>query len=120
MTTLTEVALVVRADRPPLRVIGEQAAPGLAVVAALDADDRYSGGWWLVHQASGWVLTSGATCAHCARRAAAELAAIDWTRPVGELTGDIWVQVAVTGNTPARAILRSCASAYTCEIPEGC
>lgn len=119
MTTLTEVALLVIDDRPPVLLIGEQVAPGLAIVPALDATDRYNGGWWLVHQASGRPLTSIATCPHCARLAAAKLAGIDWTRPALVLTADQAVRDLVTGDDFA-TVVRSCASAVTCEIPEGC
>ncbi|MFC7246051.1 hypothetical protein ACFQO7_26540 [Catellatospora aurea] len=120
MSALTEVGLDLGGfARPRVPVMGEQAAPGLLIVPAVNAEYRYSGGWWLVHAESGRVLTAVPTCVHCARTGAGLLAGHDWTRPVLVLTADPAVQATVTG---ARfvALVRGCASAYTCEIPEGC
>lgn len=120
MSALTEVGLDLGGfARPRVAVMGEQAAPGLLIVPAVNAEDRYSGGWWLVHAASGRVLTGIPTCVHCARTAAGLLAGYDWTRPAPAVTADPQVQATVTGKQFV-ALVRSCASAYTCEIPEGC
>ncbi|MEV4417773.1 hypothetical protein [Catellatospora sp. NPDC049609] len=120
MSALAQVALDLGGfARPRVPVMGEHTAPGLLIAPSVNADDRFSGGWWLVHADSGRVLTGVPTCVHCARTAAGLLAGHDWTRPALVLTADPAVQATVTGPEFV-ALVRGCASAYTCEIPEGC
>ncbi|GAA1423099.1 hypothetical protein ACFQZ4_54380 [Catellatospora coxensis] len=119
MSAQTEIALKVTADRPPVRVFGEPVAPGLSIVPSVYADGRYGVGFLLAHEPSGCVLTAVPTCVHCARQAGARLAGFDWTRPAPQLITDQAVREAVTCSDLV-TLLRGCASAYTCEIPEGC
>ncbi|BCJ71214.1 hypothetical protein CS0771_07580 [Catellatospora sp. IY07-71] len=117
MTALTQVMVSTHKDRPQVLVLGERVAPGLVITPGVDGAGRYGGGWLLTHVATGHAVLGCATCLYCARRAAATLIGIDWTRAGADLAGDEQVRAAVQGE--AARIVRDC-NAWTCEIPDGC
>lgn len=80
-------AVIRTADGYPVTVhAGPTRVPGLAVVPAVRSDGVYTGGWQLLHTASGHVIGEELDHPDLVRLLADELAAgplnaCDWTRP---------------------------------------